>query len=93
MAFVYVSDDMKWAEEKLLPRVKTKDLFLAGMLMVRIYVLRFVNAWTAIVPPGLCVPGTFLGLVRKALLQFYKNPSPQGSTANSLIIFFPENQF
>ena len=32
VAFVYVSDDMKWAEEKLVPRLKTKDLFLAGML-------------------------------------------------------------
>ena len=34
VAFVYVSDDMKWAEEKLIPRLKTKDLFLAGMLQV-----------------------------------------------------------
>ena len=34
VAFVYVSDDMKWAEEKLLPRIKTKDFYLAGLLKV-----------------------------------------------------------
>ena len=34
VAFVYVSDDMDWAKEKLLPRLKTKDFFLAGLLQV-----------------------------------------------------------
>ena len=34
VVFVYVSDDMKWAEEKILPRLKTKDFFLAGLLQV-----------------------------------------------------------
>ena len=37
VVFVYVSDDMKWAEEKLLPRLKTKDFFLAGLLQVFIH--------------------------------------------------------
>ena len=37
VAFVYVSDDMDWAKEKLLPRLKTKDFFLAGLLQVFIY--------------------------------------------------------
>ena len=34
VVFIYVSDDMKWAEEKILPRLKTKDFFLAGLLQV-----------------------------------------------------------
>ena len=37
VAFVYVSDDMKWAEERILPRLKTKDFFLAGLLQVSIH--------------------------------------------------------
>ena len=30
--FVFVSDDLQWARQKLIPRIKTKDFYLAGFL-------------------------------------------------------------
>ena len=32
VVFVYVSDDLEWGKEKLIKRIKTQDLFIAGSL-------------------------------------------------------------
>ncbi|XP_023345764.1 uncharacterized protein LOC111714792 [Eurytemora carolleeae] len=33
VVFIYVSDDMTWAKENILPRIRTEDLYLAGSLV------------------------------------------------------------
>ena len=35
--FIFVSDDMLWAQQNLLPKIKSKDFFLAGALLVTLY--------------------------------------------------------